>query len=80
MRHVLEQGSTRVINRLKDAIEKGIAEGSLTVPVSPAIAATTLYSPWLGASLLAKIKRSGTPLAAALESVEMLLQPPDKAR
>jgi hypothetical protein len=34
----------------------------------------------LGASLLAKIKRSVTPLAAALESVEMLLQPPDKAR
>ncbi|TPG62618.1 TetR/AcrR family transcriptional regulator [Ewingella americana] len=80
MRHVLEQGSTRVIMRLQDAIEKGIAEGSLTVPVSPAVAAATLYSLWLGASLLAKIKRSVTPLAAALESVEMLLQPPDKAR
>ncbi len=80
MRHSLEQGSTRVINRLKDAIEKGIAEGSLSVPVSPAIAAATLYSLWLGASLLAKIKRSVTPLAAALESVEMLLQPPDKVR
>ncbi|GBU11583.1 transcriptional repressor [Enterobacterales bacterium] len=80
MRHVLEQGSARVINRLKDAIEKGIAEGSLTVPVSPAVAAATLYSLWLGASLLAKIKRSVTPLAAALESVEMLLQPPNTTR
>lgn len=80
MRHVLEQGSAQVINRLKDAIEKGIAEGSLTVPVSPAVAAATLYSLWLGASLLAKIKRSVTPLAAALESVEMLLQPPEATR
>ncbi|MGC6386772.1 TetR/AcrR family transcriptional regulator [Ewingella sp. S1.OA.A_B6] len=79
MRHVLEQGSTRVIACLQDAIEKGIAEGSLTVPVPPAVAAATLYSLWLGASLLAKVKRSVTPLAAALESVEMLLQPPDKA-
>jgi len=78
MRSVLEKGTSRVVSRLQDAIEKGIAQGSLNVPMSPSVAAAPLYSLWLGASLLAKIKRSVTPLSAALESVELLLQSPQK--
>src|SRR5471030_484968 len=79
MRHALEQGTTQVIGRLKDAVEKGIAEESLWVPFSPAATASMLYSMWLGASLLAKIKRSVTPLTTALETIEIFLQIPDKS-
>jgi TetR/AcrR family transcriptional repressor of nem operon len=79
MRHALEQGTVRVVSRLKDAVEKGIAEGSLQVPFSPAATASALYSMWLGASLLAKIKRSVTPLATAVETIETFLQEPNKS-
>lgn len=76
MRHALEQGTTKVIDRLNNALEEGIAQGALSLKLSSEIAAETLYSLWLGASLRAKIKRSVTPLNAAMKSVELLLQAP----
>lgn len=76
MRHALETGTARVIGHLQDAIERGIREGSLSVTMSPAATAETLYSLWLGASLRAKIRRSVAPLTSALESIELLLRPP----
>ena len=76
MRRVLEKGTATVVKQLATAIEQGIAEGSLQVPQPPAVAAEIIYSLWLGASLRAKIKHSVAPLAAALELLEILLQPP----
>ncbi|WP_199639130.1 TetR/AcrR family transcriptional regulator [Serratia sp. PAMC26656] len=76
MRHALEIGTARVIGHLQDAIERGIREGSLSIAMSPAATAETLYSLWLGASLRAKIRRSVAPLTSALESIELLLRPP----
>lgn len=76
MRHVLEKGTATVVKQLTTAIEQGIAEGSLQVLQPPAVAAEIIYSLWLGASLRAKIKHSVAPLAAALELLEILLQPP----
>ncbi|AHY07220.1 HTH-type transcriptional repressor NemR [Serratia plymuthica] len=76
MRHALEIGTARVIGHLQDAIERGIREGSLSITMSPAATAETLYSLWLGASLRAKIRRSVAPLTSALESIELLLRPP----
>ncbi|AGP44285.1 HTH-type transcriptional repressor NemR [Serratia plymuthica] len=76
MRHALEIGTARVIGHLQDAIERGISEGSLSITMSPAATAETLYSLWLGASLRAKIRRSVAPLTSALESIELLLRPP----
>lgn len=76
MRHALETGTARVIGHLQAAIERGIAEGSLSVAMSPAATAETLYALWLGASLRAKIRRSLAPLTSALESIELLLRPP----
>ena len=73
MRHALETGTARVIGHLQEAIERGIAEGSLSVAMSPAATAETLYSLWLGASLRAKIRHSLAPLTSALESIELLL-------
>lgn len=75
MRHALETGSARVIGHLQDAIERGIREGSLSIAMSPAATAETLYSLWLGASLRAKIRHSVAPLTSALESIELLLRP-----
>lgn len=75
MRHALEAGTSRVIGHLQDAIERGIREGSLAITMSPAAAAETLYSLWLGASLRAKIRHSVAPLTCALESIELLLRP-----
>lgn len=75
MRHALETGTARVIGHLQDAIERGIREGSLSIAMSPAATAETLYSLWLGASLRAKIRRSLAPLTSALESIELLLRP-----
>lgn len=76
MRHALETGTARVIAHLQDAIERGIREGALSIAMSPAVTAETLYSLWLGASLRAKIRRSVAPLTSALESIELLLRPP----
>ncbi|WP_258089759.1 TetR/AcrR family transcriptional regulator [Serratia liquefaciens] len=76
MRHALETGTARVIAHLQDAIERGIREGALSIAMSPAATAETLYSLWLGASLRAKIRRSVAPLTSALESIELLLRPP----
>ncbi|MCS4316976.1 TetR/AcrR family transcriptional repressor of nem operon [Serratia sp. BIGb0234] len=76
MRHALETGTARVIAHLQDAIERGIREGALSIAMSPAATAETLYSLWLGASLRAKIRRSIAPLTSALESIELLLRPP----
>ncbi|WP_114193846.1 TetR/AcrR family transcriptional regulator [Edaphovirga cremea] len=73
MRHALEQGTARIIGRLQDALEQGITEQSLSIALSPAATAETLYALWLGASLRAKIKRSIAPLSIALEAVELLL-------
>ncbi|CAI0875403.1 TetR/AcrR family transcriptional regulator [Serratia proteamaculans] len=75
MRHALETGSARVIGHLQDTIERGIREGSLSLAMSPAATAETLYSLWLGASLRAKIRHSVAPLTNALESIELLLRP-----
>lgn len=75
MRHALDTGTTRVVSRLQSAIERGIAEGSLSIASSSSATAETLYSLWLGASLRAKIRRSVAPLTCALDSIERLLHP-----
>jgi TetR/AcrR family transcriptional repressor of nem operon len=37
--------------------------------------ALTLYELWLGASLLAKLRRNGSPFEHALRSTELILGP-----
>lgn len=76
MRRALESGTSRVIDHLQETIERGIREGSLSIDMSPATTAETLYSLWIGASLRAKVRRSVTPMTRALESIELLLRPP----
>lgn len=73
MRNVLRRGTTRIIQRLAEALEAGIADGSLVVDDDPARLAKTLYQSWLGASLMAKITRNDAPLKLAMSSTRQTL-------
>ena len=67
MRRVLLRGTGDICARLAEIIEVGIADGALSVTEVPRELAAELYQYWLGASLIAKITQSDTPLKAALE-------------
>lgn len=73
MRTVLQQSTNQVIERLAQAIEDGIADGSLAANLNAKTLAMTLYQLWLGASLLAKITRDRNPLESALDATQGLL-------
>lgn len=78
MRTVLAQGTERVIERLAQAIEAGVEDGSLPGRPDARALAATLYQLWLGASLRAKITRDRAPLEAALRVTRHLLGIPDR--
>lgn len=65
MRLALRTGTTSVIDRLERAIIGGTNDGSLTPQSEPRLVAQGLYELWLGASVMAKIHRSLTPLDSA---------------
>tara|TARA_R110001592_G_scaffold357416_1_gene660493 strand:+ start:50868 stop:51470 length:603 start_codon:yes stop_codon:yes gene_type:complete len=73
MRVVLQQGTDRVIQRLAQAVEDGIADGSLSAHLDAKTTASTLYHLWLGASLRAKITRDREPMESAFEATKSLL-------
>lgn len=73
MRAVLKNGTAGIIGRLTEAIENGIADGSLTISEDPRSLAETLYHLWLGASLRAKIVRSTQPFDSAMVATQRLL-------
>ena len=77
MRLALREGTDRVIQRIAQCIDEGRADGSMHAALKPTETALTLYELWLGASLLAKLRRDGTAFEHALISTELLLtQPP----
>jgi TetR/AcrR family transcriptional repressor of nem operon len=73
MRKVLLRGTSAVIGRLARTIERGLADGSVTIAGEPQETAETLYQTWLGASLLAKIARNAEPLLSALAASQRTL-------
>lgn len=73
MRIVLQKETARVIARLQQAVEEGVADGSLASPLDPKMTAITLYQLWLGASLRAKITKNREPLESALAATRSLL-------
>ena len=76
MRLSLKRGTSQIIDRLANAIEAGVADGSLFVDNAPRILAESLYQLWLGASVMAKITRSLAPLDTALLTTQHLLHLP----
>jgi TetR/AcrR family transcriptional repressor of nem operon len=76
MRAALQNGTLRIIDCLADCIRDGAADGSLPPEIDAQHTALTLYSMWLGATLLTKIRRDRSALEAALTATQSLLSLP----
>ena len=76
MRLTLRDGTDRVIERLAQCLQEARVDGSVPPSLVADATALTLYELWLGASLLAKLRRDGSPFEHALRSTELLLGPP----
>ncbi len=73
MRGALDKGAAQVIALLAEALERGRDAEALTFSGSAQQRAQVLYVLWLGASLQAKVSRSGAPLENALAHVKEIL-------
>ena len=73
MRAVLNQGTSAIIARMADAIEGGVADGSLAVDDTPERVAESLYQLWLGASVMVKIVRGAGPFDSAMAVTRHML-------
>ena len=79
MRLTLRDGTERVVQRLAQCLEEARADGSVPTSLVAQDTALTLYELWLGASLLAKLRRDGSAFDHALRSTELLLGTPTNA-
>ena len=75
MRLTLRDGTDRVVLRIAQCLEDARQDGSVAPGLNPAETAMTLYELWLGASLLAKLRRDGSPFDHAMLSTERVLGP-----
>ncbi|MRV76687.1 TetR family transcriptional regulator [Duganella sp. FT92W] len=73
MRRALRRGTAGITDRLTQAIEAGVAEGSLSVNGTPRGVAESLYQLWLGASVMVKIARDITPFETAMTTTRQIL-------
>lgn len=73
MRLSLEAGTTGIIDRLERAIAAAVSEGSVTVDNDPRATAQTLYDLWMGASVMAKIRRDRVHFDTALIATRQIL-------
>jgi TetR/AcrR family transcriptional repressor of nem operon len=74
MRDSLRRGTDQLIARLAQCISEGGADGSLSRDLDATQVAETLYQMWLGATLLAKVRRENSSLACAMKSTLQILQ------
>jgi TetR/AcrR family transcriptional repressor of nem operon len=75
MRLTLRDGTDRVVERIAQCLESARLDGSVSSALSAPSTALTLYELWLGASLLAKLRRDSSPFDHAMTSTERLLGP-----
>lgn len=73
MRLALKSGTAGIISRMKEAVEAGIADGSLHIADPVGDVATSLYHQWLGASVMVKIVRTHDPFENALVATRRML-------
>lgn len=66
MRLTLKAGTSGIISRLAQALEAGVAEGSLQIDAQPTQVAENLYQLWVGASIMVKIVRNIQPFESAM--------------
>jgi len=75
MRLTLREGTDRVVQRIAQCLDEARQDGSVAAGLNANDTALTLYQLWLGASLLAKLRRDGSPFEHALRSTELMLSP-----
>lgn len=75
MRLTLRDGTDRVVQRIAQCLEEARVEGSVAPSLVADSTAMALYELWLGASLLAKLRRDSTPFEHATRCTELLLRP-----
>ena len=80
MRTALHNGTTRIVELLAECISDGVRDGSLPPTLDSSQTAQTLYSLWLGATLLTKIRREPSAFDAALAATLKLLSLPSPTR
>ena len=73
MREALGKGTTRIMDRLADCIEAGMADGSIPAKLNAQQTGAQLYALWVGASLLEKIHRDGHLFEIALATTRQIL-------
>ncbi len=64
MRAIMLSGTEQILGRLADVVARGQADGSIANPAPAAELAQWLYEAWLGASLLAKLRRDDSAFRA----------------
>nr|WP_315414334.1 TetR/AcrR family transcriptional regulator [uncultured Pseudomonas sp.] len=77
MRLALQRGTSRTIDLLAVAMQRGVQDGSLLLEHSPQVLARQLYALWLGASVMSKITRTPAPFDEALLLTRQLLGRPE---
>lgn len=73
MRIALRDGTTQIVARLARCLGEAVQDGSVPAATEPEAMALTLYEMWLGASLLAKLRRDGSSFEHALRATDALL-------
>ncbi|MBV4552017.1 TetR/AcrR family transcriptional regulator [Pseudomonas sp. SWRI102] len=73
MRAVLKRGTSGITDRIAQAIETGVAQGSLTTAGEPHAVAQSLYQLWVGASVMVKITKSVQPFGTAMSTTRQIL-------
>lgn len=76
MRASLKRGTTGIIRYLAEAIDAGVADGSLSIDEPAADVAQSLYQLWLGASVMVKIVRNTEPFDKAMATTRQVLKLP----
>lgn len=74
MRNRMLMGTEAVLYYLADFIAAGQADGSIGSREAPAVLAQALYEAWLGASLLAKLRRDPQAFDAVMKRSRTMLQ------
>lgn len=74
MRARMLSATDAVLRELAGHVSAGQADGSIGNPQDAAALAQWLYEAWLGASLLAKLRRDDSAFAGAMEKTRELLQ------
>jgi TetR/AcrR family transcriptional regulator, transcriptional repressor for nem operon len=73
MRLALRTGTTAIVDRLERALTAAGTDGSLTLRGEPRPLADSLYELWMGASVMAKIRRTLDPMDSALATTRLIL-------